>query len=343
MRNLFSLSMLCFAMLVPFSCSGANSGHNAAKNQDSTEIEPRSDVEILKDYKWTDGSIIVQVISSETLNTATSTSAEGEKFDRFHLIGGTLHEGGYGLCLDRYSDDRWVSSDPGDGNYYQYASSNVKFSGSRDALLFYDNKSGNLIDVMVVIPDSDSDKMNSKHYLEQDLIRYLLCGKYKTRDGKTVEFDADSFKTRGTLLGEIDIRIGHAYEMPMPVLIINGKYYYIEKVLGGINLIGMDFESDDDCCGSTRTGESYDLLRTDEDFWPDLSKKILTKTELLYYAGYSPEGPYNEAETAERISKRSDMYDMMLESIKTSTTEAAKVNKQTIEALKNRCVNYDFD
>ncbi|MGN0237929.1 MAG: hypothetical protein ACI4AK_07600 [Lepagella sp.] len=343
MRNLLSLSILLFGMLLPFSCSGANGNGNAAKSQGSSEIVPRNDADILMDYNWTDGSVIYSFYTSETPHVATHPLENREKFDRYLFSGGTLHEGGYGLCLDHYKGDMWVSADPDDGNYYPLRGCDVKFSGGRDALLFYDAMEGNLIETLVVIDGSDVDKGNNKKYLEQDIVRYLLGGKYKTREGKTVEFDAEKMKTYGTLFGEIDIRIGYAYDMPMPVLIINGKYYYIEKVLGGINLIGMDFESDDDCCGNTRTGESYDLLRTDEDFWPDLSKKILTKTELLYYAGYSPDGPFDDEEIAERISKRSDMYDMMLESIKTSTTEAAKMNMQSIEALKNRCVNHDFD
>lgn len=344
MQKILSLSMLVFGMLLPFSCSGANSSSgNDAKSQGSAKIVPRSDVDILKDYNWTDGSVIYRFKTSETPHVATHPLENKEKFDRYLFTGGTLHEGGYDLCLDHYKGDMWVSSDPGDGNYYSLRGCDVKFSAGRDALLFYDAMEGNLIETLVVIDGSDVDKDNNKKYLEQDLVCYLLGGTYKTREGKTVEFLADKMKTHGTLFGEIDIRIGYSYDMPMPVLIIGGKYFYIEKVLGAINLIGMDFESADDCCGNRRSGESYDLLRTDEDFWPDLSKKILTKTELLYYAGYSPDGPFNDAEISERISKRSDMYDMMLESIKSSTTEVAKINRQSIEALKNRCVNQEFD
>lgn len=72
MQKILSLSMLVFGMLLPFSCSGANSSSgNDAKSQGSAKIVPRSDVDILKDYNWTDGSVIYRFKTSETPHVAT--------------------------------------------------------------------------------------------------------------------------------------------------------------------------------------------------------------------------------------------------------------------------------
>lgn len=126
---------------------------------------------------------------------------------------------------------------------------------------------------------------------------FFLEGEYTTREGKTVAFDPETFRATGTLFNSKSFNLGSVSNRPVPVLIIDNQAYYIEKIHQGLNLIPLQ-NFDGESYNYIKGGDSIELMRTDDDFWPLLTQRVLTKAEILYYAGYSSEGPYSDEEIA---------------------------------------------
>ncbi len=296
-------------MFLSGKCGGNENNGKAADGAVETAIVPRGDADILTYYAWTDGSVMYRYQPSDI--PADSKSV------RYSFIGATENEGGYRLCIDSGSDGHWTSVDPEDGGYYELSGCKVMFNGARDALLFRDSASGKIRNVLVsILPETREDgDVTFRTYLEKDLVTYFLEGKYETTSGKTVEFKPETFTTAGTLFGDTSFKVALASGMPTTVLVINGEYYYVEKVFGGLNLFPMKYEDPDDCLEGQRDGATIALRRVDDDYWPDLSSQVLTVSELLYYAGYIPYGPYSYDEIEDRIRQRKNMLAMLRNSI----------------------------
>lgn len=79
---------------------------------------------------------------------------------------------------------------------------------------------------------------------------------------------------------------------PAPIIKIKEKYYFIEKLDGLINLLQVDLEEGNGM-GLNLTGDKIALTRLDKDYWPELTRKILTVSELHKYAGYNPTPRYD--------------------------------------------------
>ena len=103
--------------------------------------------------------------------------------------------------------------------------------------------------------------------------------------------------------------------MPAPVLIIDSKTYYIEKVYGYLNLFLMKYKDPMQCTNGERAGEVISIERRDDNIWPLLTERVLTKNEIYYYAGYNVDGPYNDEEISDRMAFRNDMFSTMRNSI----------------------------
>lgn len=147
-------------------------------------------------------------------------------------------------------------------------------------------------------------------------------------------------------------------------MIIDNQTYYIEKIHQGLNLIPLQ-NFDGESYNYIKGGDSIELMRTDDDFWPLLTQRVLTKAEILYYAGYSSEGPYSDEEIARIKAAYYYILAMMAQSIyarhgytfkdnkeaqlwfmsvswynpqtdEVQLTEAEEINIQLIRALHNR-------
>ena len=296
-------------MFLSGKCAGNENNGKAAEGTMETAIVPRSDADILTYYAWTDGSVMYRHQPSET--SADSKSV------RYSFIGATENEGGYRLCIDSGPDGHLTSVDPGDEGYYELSGCDVSFNGARDALIFRDKSSGKIRNALVsILPETGADgDVTFRKYLEKDLVTYFLEGKYETPDGKTVEFDPETFKAAGTLFGDASFKVAPASGMPATVIVIDDEYYYVEKVFGGLNLFPMKYEDPEDCLEGQRDGATIALRRVDDDYWPDLSSQVLTVSELLYYAGHIPYGPYSYDEIEDRIRQRKNMLATLRNSI----------------------------
>ena len=59
---------------------------------------------------------------------------------------------------------------------------------------------------------------------EDDYIKYMLCGRFKTVDGRTVAFDSETRKAQGTLFGDSSFEIVTLDLTPAPIIKIKEKY-----------------------------------------------------------------------------------------------------------------------
>lgn len=127
---------------------------------------------------------------------------------------------------------------------------------------------------------------------------------------------------------------------PAPIIKIKEKYYFIEKLDGLINLLQVDLEEGNGM-GLNLTGDKIALTRLDKDYWPELTRKILTVSELHKYAGYNPTPRYDIS--GEQLNlHRKDMFARMRESVmakydyqESKLPEAAKINVQILHMLEN--------
>lgn len=127
---------------------------------------------------------------------------------------------------------------------------------------------------------------------------------------------------------------------PVPIIKIKEKYYFIEKLDGLINLLQVDLEEGNGM-GLNLTGDKIALTRLDKDYWPELTRKILTVSELHKYAGYNPTPRYDIS--GEQLNlHRKDMFARMRESVmakydyqESKLPEAAKINVQILHMLEN--------
>lgn len=124
------------------------------------------------------------------------------------------------------------------------------------------------------------------------------------------------------------------------IIKIKEKYYFIEKLDGLINLLQVDLEEGNGM-GLNLTGDKIALTCLDKDYWPELTRKILTVSELHKYAGYNPTPRYDVS--GEQLNlHRKDMFARMRESVmakydyqESKLPGAAKINVQILHMLEN--------
>lgn len=333
-----------------------------------TDCIPRSNVEILTGEAWTDGEAIYRYQQIQQPSDAGSVHTDSAKYKCFTFNGVTPSEDDYDryLYLEELSNGRWRSVDLNDGRYYRCVDCNLSFDNTSGVLIFRDSCTGEIIDVLVALPEkyNTDDAKAFKKYVETDMTTFFLEGEYTTREGKTVAFDPETFRATGTLFNSKSFNLGSVSNRPVPVLIIDNQAYYIEKIHQGLNLIPLQ-NFDGESYNYIKGGDSIELMRTDDDFWPLLTQRVLTKAEILYYAGYSSEGPYSDEEIARIKAAYYYILAMMAQSIyarhgytfkdnkeaqlwfmsvswynpqtdEVQLTEAEEINIQLIRALHNR-------
>lgn len=232
----------------------------------------------------------------------SATASEGSKQYVFEGVTLTADDFTRYLCIQEDGNGKWKSIDTQDGRYYCNANCDVTFDDACGTLIFRDSDSREIVDVLSVFPDEPvSDKIGAfRKYVEADIVTFLLEGSYTTREGKTVTFDPETLKASGTLFNDSSFEIGTVMGAPAPILIIDGEARYVEKTEESINLLTL--KDYDGIIGNFETtGASIELFRTDDNLWQSLTKGILTKSEILYYAGYSPYGPYFDDGTVARL------------------------------------------
>ena len=251
-------------------------------------------------------------------------------------------EGGYGICIEGYNENSWHSVN-GDAEAveYQYVGCTVTLLPDMDALVFLNETDGGIENILIPVryPMLSPDLILKK-VMEDDYIKYMLCGRFKTADGRTVTFDSETRKAQGTFFGDSSFEIVTLDLTPVPIIKIKEKYYFIEKLDGPINLLQVDLEEGNGM-GLNLTGDKIALTRLDKDYWPELPRKVLTVSELYKYAGYNPTPRYDIS--GEQLNlHRKDLFARMRESVmakydyqESKLPDAAKINVQILQMLEN--------
>lgn len=348
--NIRIIGILTIALMVE-SCSA--SSHKCDKGttvmdtqKDEHEIAPRKVSDVFSYYDWTDGNVIYRLNSHkgdvDNHTGAYHSSPRCESYECYEFRGETLLEGGYGICLEGYNENSWHSVN-GDAEAveYQYVGCTVTLLPDMDALVFLNETDDGIENILIPVryPMLSPDLILKK-VMEDDYIKYMLCGRFKTVDGRTMTFDSETRNAQGTFFGDSSFEIVTLDLTPVPIIKIKEKYYFIEKLDGPINLLQVDLEEGNGM-GLNLTGDKIVLTRLDKDYWPELTRKVLTVSELYKYAGYNPTPRYDIS--GEQLNlHRKDLFARMRESVmakydyqESKLPDAAKINVQILQMLEN--------
>ena len=321
--SIVSIVVLSLSGILFFACSGKVS-KNSSDNVENDTINPlenaiisdlsdadtpQSDIDILKYYCWTDGEMIYTYRNTEV-------DSDNNQITRYFFSCSTVNEKSNALMCIEVDPSGWKSVSPTNDKYYKLTDCKVSLNAKAGALIFTDPFTEQ-IDVLVPMFKNQEENQTEKYkkFFESRMAQLLLEGKFQTMEGETVVFNPENMTTDGSLFGKIPFSFGYAFDMPATVLIIDSKTYYIEKVYGYLNLFLMNYNNPMQCTNGERTGEVISIERRDDNIWPLLTERVLTKNEIYYYAGYNVDGPYNDEEISDRMAFRNDMLSTMRNSI----------------------------
>ena len=321
--SIVSIVVLSLSGILLFACSGKVS-KNSSDNVENDTINPlenaiisdlsdadtpQSDIDILKYYCWTDGEMIYTYRNTEV-------DSDNNQITRYFFSCSTVNEKSNALMCIEVDPTGWKSVSPTNDKYYKLTDCTVSLNAKAGALIFTDPFTEQ-IDVLVPMFKNQEENQTEKYkkFFESRMAQLLLEGKFQTMEGETVVFNPENMTTDGSLFGKIPFTFGYAFDMPAPVLVINNKTFYIEKVYGYLNLFLMKYKDPMQCTYGERAGEVISIERRDDNVWPLLTERVLTKNEIYYYAGYNVDGPYNDEEISDRMAFRNDMFSTMRNSI----------------------------
>ncbi|MGM9795931.1 MAG: YARHG domain-containing protein [Candidatus Aphodosoma sp.] len=321
--SIVSIVALFLSGFLFFACSGKvsknssdiveddtiNPLENAIISELSVADNPQSDIDILKYYCWTDGDMIYTYRNTEV-------DADNNQIQRYFFNCSTVNEMSNALMCIEVCPSGWKSVSPTSDKYYKLTDCIVSLNINAGVLIFADPFTEQ-IDVLVPMFKNQEENQTEKYknFFESRMAQLLLEGKFQTMEGETVVFNPEKMTTDGSLFGKIPFTFGYAFDMPAPVLIINSKTYYIEKLYGYLNLFLMKYKDQMQCTNGERAGEVISIERRDDNIWPLLTERVLTKNEIYYYAGYNIDGPYNDEEISDRMAFRNDMLSTMRNTI----------------------------
>lgn len=248
-----------------------------------SNLSAQNDLSSLFFTTWTNGDEFIKFADKSEIEVMGIKNA-GRGENLYLFIGGTLHEGGSHIWLTERDGKMYVA----DRDDYQMfpVGSRVELDSSGNYLIVRDGKSGQVIGTMAAI-SSDADW---GELIEQDMLRYHLSGKYRDGMGREYEFFADEHRATGFPYKSEIFTFGVQYDIPCRILVFEGATFIADKEGDGLTLTPAAYNSEFDTYDTTGEQPLYLRKVTDNSKrdYPMLSEKILTISQILYYAGEYP-------------------------------------------------------
>ena len=241
-----------------------------------------SDREVLTRHIWTDGFEFVRNIPPENSKIMGIPNPAAKDTSLLFLVGGSLHEGGTHLCLQK-RQGQFVITQKGDDAYQWFPIGDILTLDSlRQNVLIRNEKNGQLHGVLQILPDFDA----LRPLMQEDLRIYGLSGTYTDERGRQYVFSTKENQAHGFPSTSPTYQFGELYDIPAMILIFQEKTYRAHAAGQWMRLTPV--QATEEGYYPLRGEKEIFLKRVlspDEYAYPMLTKKMLTARQLLLYAG----------------------------------------------------------
>jgi len=243
---------------------------------------------------WTNGASFYRPFFYDNRNFDATFRADG---NTIYFCGGDLHEGGEGYEVALAADGKMTMV--GDYRYNTGDRMEYRVVDGEPLLIISDVRTKAAKDVWKKLEGGDLRALYLNRFL-----RYALAGTYRSADGKTITFPANSFCVSGLWDANdcTTYTFGEEYESPVLTLVHpnKDKAFVVRKTFTGLELFPAKFSEEDDWWEKDESKPRQTLVKTAE-AWSNLplegkegirgrftlaSEKVMTTVELRSYAGH---------------------------------------------------------
>jgi len=312
-------------------------------------IDPYDDL-----FCWTDGFAYYRPFFSDIRELGIEPRADG---NIIYLVGGTNHEGGYGISIQLAADGKMTIAEE-DWRFKKGDRVEYRVVKDEPLLIIKDVRTGAIKDILK--------KFNGRLYdrYVDDIYNYILAGSFKRQLGNNdiIKFDRDKSVVSGLISkGETEYNLIDDFEdTPVPIFRISEKIAFkAKRILIGIELVPMCNypEGDDDwMLMEDESKPTITLVKITEesDFpqgrFPLVSNQVMTLTELEMYAGepnlqnlkimrneiYARYGYKFKTRDMADFFGTQDWYYPQFDDVTSKLTEIEQINIALIQVLEKR-------
>ena len=251
-----------------------------------TSVPTDTNLDKILHSAWTDGDYYVEYVPHTVRETMGIPNPSTENNGVLFFAGGSLHEGGTHFCVEKKDKAFVVSNRTIDPYQWFQVGSTLTYNERADCILVKDSGIDMLQGVLKRLDSPDE----LPKFICDELRTFAIAGKYVDEKGNSCIFSEKENKVNGAMFPNSHYVFGEEYDTPCLYLEFPDRIYKAVRTPDKLVLKPMNKDEKYGDYSSIPDEPEIVLKRIfapNEYDFPLLSKRVLTTSELMLYAGGS--------------------------------------------------------